>query len=169
LEVITAALFSHAFLAKFDRNGTPLWAKQAESQQSYVNFRGLALASDGIWASGFCKSPTTFGTNTVFSSSDCIGFPTCTSVWMTSGALAKISESAAPASPLMLINSQKVGGNFQFSFSSQTGFIHTVESRTNLSLGAWQTRSNITGDGILKTIQLPSTSQSTEFFRVNTH
>jgi len=47
-------------------------------------------------------------------------------------------------------------GNFQFRFQSQAPFVHAVEYRTNLVSGAgWQTYSNVTGDGTIKTISIP--------------
>jgi hypothetical protein len=69
--------------------------------------------------------------------------------------LAKINETTA-ASPVTLLNPQTVGANFQFQFLSDAGFIHAVQYRTNLVAGAnWQTYSNVTGDGTLKTIPIP--------------
>jgi len=55
-----------------------------------VNFRGIALAADGVWASGFCKSsnslPTHFGTNQVYSSLEVLpGYPFGIMVWHNSG------------------------------------------------------------------------------------
>jgi hypothetical protein len=45
---------------------------------------------------------------------------------------------------------------FQFSFNSQSGVVHSVLYRTNLTIGTWQTYSNVTGDGSLKTIPIPA-------------
>jgi hypothetical protein len=46
--------FSQAFLSKFDLNGNPLWARDAVvSSYGTVNFGGIALATDGVWASGW--------------------------------------------------------------------------------------------------------------------
>ena len=59
-------------------------------------------------------------------------------------------------SPVLLINPQIAGVNFQFQFQSQAGFTHAVQYRTNLVAGLnWQTYSNVTGDGALKTIPVP--------------
>lgn len=44
-----------AFVAKFDRNGNPLWARPAQSPSGYLNLRDITLASDGVWACGFFK------------------------------------------------------------------------------------------------------------------
>jgi subtilase family serine protease len=48
-----------------------------------------------------------------------------------------------------------VGTNFQFQFLSQVGFTHAVQYGTNLVLGGWQSYTNVTGDGTLKTISIP--------------
>ncbi|MBC8094713.1 MAG: hypothetical protein H7Y43_02765 [Akkermansiaceae bacterium] len=162
--------YSHSFVAKFDRNGTPLWARQAQSESHYVNVRDLELAPDGVWYCGFVKSPAQFGTNWVYSSSEVIGSPFGYIVWHSSGVLAKITDgtSVAIPNPVQLVNVLKSGTNVAFSFLSQTGFSHTIESRTNLSLGTWQTRSNFPGDGNLKTFQFPATNRPAEFFRVKT-
>ena len=62
--------FTQPFIAKFDRNGNPLWARNGVSSD-LANFRGLATTSDGVWASGFLKItnsiPAQFGTNYVYS------------------------------------------------------------------------------------------------------
>ncbi|HWX21851.1 MAG TPA: LamG domain-containing protein [Candidatus Binatia bacterium] len=146
---------SHAFLAKFDRNGNPLWARPALSQYNFVNCRALAAVPHGVWACTTCKSPTSFGTNLVTSSVTCIGSPICTLAYHYSGALGKITESVA-ALPVTLLNPHDNGANFQFSFQSQSGFTHAVQYRTNLVIGNnWQNYSNVVGDGALKTIPIP--------------
>ena len=141
-------------------------------QNNLVNLRGLALASDGIWACGVCKSPTAFGTNTVYSSITCIGSPFCTLTYHYSGVLAKITDGAAGPLPVTLLNPQNSGVAFQFQFLSQAGFNHSILYRTNLAVGNWQTNSTIAGDGTLKTISLPLSVFSPSkqgFIRVSTH
>ena len=158
--------FSQAFLAKFDRNGNPLWARDAVvSTYGTVNFLGLALATDGVWASGWTKSgyypevlPTLFGTNSVFSDALFIhgGAGGSTSIiWYPGGVLAKITDGAAAAQPVTLINPANSGANFQFQFQSQSGFNHSILYRTNLAVGTWQTNSTVIGDGTVKIISLP--------------
>jgi len=74
-------------------------------------------------------------------------------------------------SPGQLINPQLVGANFQFSFQSQSTFTHSVFYRTNLVSGAWQTYTNMPGDGTVKTIQIPLSTFSPSrqgFVRVST-
>jgi hypothetical protein len=75
------------------------------------------------------------------------------------------------ASPVTLLSPQSGGGNFQFSFQSQTGFTNTVQYRTNLVTGNWLTWTNITGDGTVKIVPMPLTLFSpskTGFIRVST-
>ena len=172
LDTIGTGYFSAGFLAKFDRNGNPLWARPATSQSNLVNLRGLALAADGIWACGVIKSPTAFGTNVVASAITCIGSPFCTLAHHYSGALAKITDGAAGPLPVTLLNPQNSGAAFQFQFLSQAGFNHSILYRTNLAVGNWQTNSTIAGDGTLKTISVPLSVFSPAkqgFIRVSTH
>jgi len=148
-----------AFVAKFDRDGNPLWARLAQSPSSYLNLRDLIVAPDGVWASGFFNPIGIFGANTIFG-----GLPP----YHRSGYLAKITDGATLALPVSLLNPQRLSGNFQFQFLSQSGKTNTVQSRTNLTLGLWINRTNILGDGSTKTITLPVSTAPTEFFRVST-
>lgn len=61
--------YSQAFLARFDLDGNPLWAREAVASAT-VNLHGIALASGAVWVSGWDQSgfpvvPTKFGTNNV--------------------------------------------------------------------------------------------------------
>jgi hypothetical protein len=143
-------------VAKFDRNGNPLWARLAQSQSSYLNSRDIALASDGVWSCGLFNQQSVFGSITINGGVTCIGSPTCTLQYHASGYLAKILEPASIPLPVALVNPQYSGVNFQFQFQSQSGFNHYILYRTNLVSGLnWQTYSNIAGDGTLKTIPIP--------------
>lgn len=74
----------------------------------------------------------------------------------------------ASAQPVELLVAQTVGDEFQFQFLSQFGFTNLVQSCTNLIHGDWITRTNIPGDGELKTVLLPIGSEPEEYFRVIT-
>jgi hypothetical protein len=156
--------FSQAFLAKFDVNGNPLWAREAVSSAT-VNFLGIALASDGVWASGWCQSgyypqveATVFGTNDVYSDKQLLsggaGGGTI-AIWYPAGVLAKVTDSSVGGSPVALLSPQDNGTNFLFSFQSQSGFTHYVLYTTNLLAPNWLTYSNLMGDGTLKVIPIP--------------
>jgi len=152
--------FTQPVLAKFDRNGNPLWARNGVSSD-FANFRGIATTADGVWACGFLKItnyiPAQFGTYSVYSDLQVIpGSPFSTLIWNQAGMIAKITDSSIAASPVTLLNPQSNGTSFQFQFLSQAGFTHTVLYRTNLVAGSnWQTYSNVIGDGTLKTIPIP--------------
>jgi hypothetical protein len=142
------------FIAKFDLNGNPLWARLAESQSSLLNNRDIALASDGVWCCGFFNQISTFGAINIGSGVTIVGSPIGTIVYHPGGYLAKVTVSSS-ALPVTLTNPLAAGGNFQCSFLSQSGFSHNVQYRTNLVSGSWQTYSNVLGDGTLKTIPVP--------------
>ncbi len=144
-------------VAKFDRNGNPLWARLAESQSSFLNSRDIALASDGVWSCGLFNQQGIFGAITINGAATCIGTPTCVLDYHPSGYLAKITDPAIANLPVSLINPMNTGANFQFQFLSQSGFTHAVKYTTNLATpsAGWLTYSNVTGDGTLKTIPIP--------------
>jgi hypothetical protein len=156
--------FSQAFLAKFDVNGNPLWANEAVAT-GFVVFVGIGLDANGVWACGVSQSgyypqlePTLFGTNQVYSDGFYVsgGEGGGTAVfWQPAGVLAKIDDFVAVAQPVKLLTLQDSGTTFQFSFTSQNGFMHTVLYTTNLLTGSWQTYTNVAGDGTLKTIPVP--------------
>jgi hypothetical protein len=150
--------FTQPFIAKFDGNGNPLWARNGVSSD-LANFRGIATTSDGVWAGGFLKItnsiPAQFGTNFVYSDLQIIiGSPFSYNVWNQAGMIAKITETTA-ATPVILLSPQTVGTNFQFHFLSQSGFNHNILYRTNLVVGNWLTNSTVAGDGTLKTSSIP--------------
>jgi hypothetical protein len=73
-----------------------------------------------------------------------------------SAATAGFRAGGTSAQPVALLNPHNTGGAFQFQFLSQVSFTHAVQYRTNLVAGSnWQTYSNVTGDGALKTIPVP--------------
>ena len=70
------------------------------------------------------------------------------------GFLDKVSYVAAQ--PIVLLNPQYNGTNFQFQFNSQSGFTHAVQYRTTLVTGAdWQTYMYITGNDGLMNVAIP--------------
>ena len=168
--------FTQPFVAKFDRNGNPLWARNGVSSD-LANFRGLATTADGVWASGFLRTSSLltlaqFGTNYVYSDYYIVSVGIFGTIYPTQGGmLAKITDSSAIGLPVLILNPQDSGVNFQLSFQSQLGFMHPVQYRTDLMSGIWQTYSNVTGDGTLKTVPVPLSvfgSSPQGFIRVST-
>jgi hypothetical protein len=157
-------IFSQSFLAKFDMNGNAFWANEAVSS-SNVLFLGVALDnSNGVWVSGWGLSGnfpqpeyTAFGTNHVYSDAQIITGGAGGSefiLWNQAGMLGKVTDTVT-AFPVTLLNAIGNGTNFQFQFTSESGFNHDVLYRTNLQVGNWQTNSTIAGDGTLKTVLVP--------------
>jgi Concanavalin A-like lectin/glucanases superfamily len=80
------------------------------------------------------------------------------SIGYQSSATAGFLVSGVTALPATLLNPKNNNTNFQFQFLSQAGYTHAIQYRTNLVQGSnWQTYSNVTGDGTLKTIPIPLT------------
>jgi hypothetical protein len=168
--------FSQPFLAKFDRNGNPLWARNGVSSD-LANFRGLATTPGGVWACGFLKLSSfltlaQFGTNSVYGDYYIVSAGIFGTIYPTQGGMiAKITDSSASALPVTILNPQASGGNFQFTFLSQSGFNHNILYRTNLVTGNWLTNSTVIGDGTLKTNSVPLSLFSPSkqgFIRVST-
>ena len=75
----------------------------------------------------------------------------------------------APAPlPVLLTGLTRTVGNLQFSFQTLAGRPHTVQSSTNLAVGAWVNLTNFIGDGSLRQFVFPATNRPTSFFRVST-
>lgn len=91
-----------------------------------------------------------------------------TSVTIKSTGASQFVVSSGPSS-VRLLSVQRTGTNIQFQFLSQSGFTNTVESRTNLHVGSWQSRGDFIGDGTVQTLQFPATNRPAEFFRIRTH
>jgi hypothetical protein len=178
---IESGVFSQSFLAKFDINGNALWANEGVSMTTAL-FLGIALAPNGVWASGWCEAgyfpqtiPVLYGTNQVFSDklfvSGGAGGGTAI-IWYPAGVLANITDSGVTTpTPVTLLNATSAGSNFQFQFLSESGFNHDVLYRTNLIVGNWRTNSTIAGDGTLKTVSIPFslfTPSKQGFIRVTT-
>jgi hypothetical protein len=169
--------YSQGFAAKFDRDGTPQWARMAESTNltfeitDLANFYGVALAPNGVWVCGFGSGAVYFGTNLVNSAGKL--FVIGTSLFaqeFNSGMLGTIAEMEPPA-PVTLLNPAASGANFQFQFLSQAGYTHDILCQTNPAAAQWLTNSSVAGDGTVKTISVPLSAFSPSregFVRVST-
>lgn len=177
--IATASYFSHSVIAKLDLNGNTQWSRPGIATASYLgynnanysNFRSVTRTSDGrIWGAGLMWGQVNFNTNLLTGDIEIISmqaFPVRTAF------LAAVAESAAATpAPLTLLNPQTSGANLQFQFQSQSGYSHAVQYRTNLVTGqAWQTYSNVTGDGGVKIIGVPQSLFSPAqqgFIRIST-
>jgi hypothetical protein len=91
-----------------------------------------------------------------------------TTVTLNSVAFSPFVVGAPAPLPVLLTNLTRASGNLQFSFKTLAGRPHIVQSRTNLSHGAWINLSNFVGDGSLKQFAFPATNPPVQFFRVLT-
>jgi hypothetical protein len=91
-----------------------------------------------------------------------------TTVGLSSESFNNIVVGAPAPLPVLLTNLTRASGNLQFSFQTLAGRPHTIQSRTNLTLGAWVNLTNFVGDGSLKQFVFPATNPPIQFFRVNT-
>jgi hypothetical protein len=91
-----------------------------------------------------------------------------TTVNLTSEAFDNFVVGAPAPLPVLITNLARAGGNLQFSFQTLAGRPHTVQARTNLTLGAWVNLTNFTGDGSLRQFIFPVTNPPVRFFRVDT-
>lgn len=81
------------------------------------------------------------------------------------GYLARVNFYNGPA-PFSIIDPQINGASFQFSFLSQLGFSNAVQYLSTTTDTNWQIYTNVTGDGTVKTIEVPSEGAPGQFFRV---
>jgi hypothetical protein len=73
-----------------------------------------------------------------------------------------------PAIPVEILNPQSSGGNLGFSFFTQAGRTHTIQSRTNLTTAPWLNRTNFVGDGQVWQFNFPIGLAPESYFRVET-
>lgn len=67
-----------------------------------------------------------------------------------------------------LVSVSHGGGSLQFSFDTVAGRPHTIQSRTNLSVGSWINITNFIGDGTVWQFKFAATNPPVRFFRVDT-
>jgi subtilase family serine protease len=144
----------------------PLWAgymalvnqqlvTNGEPSAGFINPALYAIAARTNYVAYF--HDVTSGSNTWSASPNLFyatnGYDLCTGLGSMNGTNL-INALTVPLTVNLLIP-QTAGVNFQFQFLSQTGFTHAVQYRTNLISGSWQSYTNVTGDGTLKTISIP--------------
>jgi hypothetical protein len=76
--------------------------------------------------------------------------------------------SSNPPSAAHLTNMGIVAQNIEFSFQTEAGHSHTIQSTTNLLTGAWINVTNFAGDGTVRQFAFPATNLRAQFFRVET-
>lgn len=91
-------------------------------------------------------------------------------VWATDTALAgygNVQVGPAVSTPnAPTIAASKSGGNISMSFSTQTGFIYTVQYRTNLTTGSWSTLTTTNGTGATAVVT-DSAGNAQRYYRVS--
>ena len=157
----------------FDGNGgtsaaAPLWAgymalvnqqlaANGQPSAGFINPALYAIAAGSNYLS--CFHDVTNGNNVWVTSSNLFyatnGYDLCTGLGTMNGTNL-INALTVPLKVRLLIP-HTTGTNFQFQFLSQFGFTHAVQCRTNLVSGSWQSYTNVSGDGTLKTISIPLT------------
>jgi hypothetical protein len=95
-DIQNGIFYGQMFLARFDRNGSNIWVRQAISPTGYVNVRDIALAADGVWVDGFINHSAKFGPTTVFGTITCDGSPFCTLDYHVGGFLARVPVEPYP-------------------------------------------------------------------------
>ena len=144
----------------------PLWAgfMALVNQQLAANGQPSAgFINPALYAIAARTNYTTFfhdvtsGSNTWSASPNLFyatnGYDLCTGLGTMNGTNL-INALTVPLNINLLIP-HTAGTNFQFQFLSQVGFTHAVQYRTNLISGSWQSYTNFTGDGTLKTVSVP--------------
>jgi hypothetical protein len=130
-------------------------ATNGEPSAGFINPALYAIAAGSNYLS--CFHDVTSGNNTTSKSPDLFystnGYDLCTGLGTMNGA--NLINALTVQLTINLLIPHIAGTNFQLQFLSQVGFNHAVQFRTNLVSGTWQTYTNITGDGTLKTIPIP--------------
>jgi subtilase family serine protease len=143
----------------------PLWAGfmalvnqqlDAHEQPSagFINPALYAIAESSDYLT--CFHDITSGSNTWSASPDLFyaatGYDLCTGLGSMKGTNL-INAFSLPAR-VELLTSPSSRTHFQFQFVTHPGSLHTVQFSTNLVSGTWQTYTNVTGDGTVKTISI---------------
>lgn len=156
--------------------------------EAYQNYPVSALDGYAYLASDATNWPAPpalfYGTNYVYVSCSSNSFPNVTfttpvdaglnpvATWSTEADLNSSGYAlfvvGAPAPLPVRLAAQPAGGSFQFSFQTLAGRPHTIQTRTNLAVGAWLNATNFIGDGSVQHFTFTKTNAATEFFRVET-
>jgi hypothetical protein len=148
--------FGQGFLAKFDANGNALWARSAQAT-GLVNFRGVALVSNGAWASGFCDGVTTFGTNSLWSDYTVVGFPVGTIVYTEAGVLGEVLDTVGAAPRPSLAAAEGAGRTILLTLKGTPGTNYILEYTASLvPPPTWQTQQVVLQTNVSQTITLPA-------------
>jgi PKD repeat protein len=73
-----------------------------------------------------------------------------------------------PPWPLVAFKPRTVGTNFTFNFRTVLNQTYTVWSCTNLALGKWAACTNLTGDGYVDKVTMPTATPGSQFIRLST-
>ena len=131
------------------------WAAGGRKSVGFINPAIYAIAAGSNYAS--CFHDVTSGNNTWSSSPNLFyatnNYDLCTGLGTMNGT--NLINALTVPSAVNLLIPHTTGTDFQFQFLSLPGFTHTIQWRTNLVSGSWQSYTNVTGDGTLKTIFIP--------------
>jgi hypothetical protein len=68
-----------------------------------------------------------------------------------------------------IVAAARIGTNFVFSFETEVGKAYSVEYADSLATPSWQTFTNLTGDGVAKTVTQSAVGRTNRFYRVFQH
>lgn len=72
----------------------------------------------------------------------------------------------SPPQPVTLLNPAWAGGDFTFSFPSQSGRLYEVQCTSNLGIGTWPALTNLTGNGSTLSVTNRNPTSASRFYRV---
>jgi hypothetical protein len=82
------------------------------------------------------------------------------------GWLDQVEYVRVPPAAVTNLALQLSGGNAVVSFTSQTGYVHAVEWRTNWTADTWTVLTNFSGDNTLRTFNFPVGDRTESYYRV---